>query len=182
MLPWKWKKTLNMPTAHLTFSSCHYSCVRFPATAYSFFLQSCTSSCTTPISSSPLFLMFSFNSFAFLLTLSPFVSTTTFLITFANSSPSSLPFKSLCTSTLKRIKYEIRPGEPNRPIGEPNRPMSTSPKRVEPILCLGPWQNEGPDLPTTFQKTWSTRMKLALQVWNLVYKDEACSRRMKLGL
>ena len=38
----------------------------------------------------------------------------------------------------KRIKYEIRLGEPNRPIGEPNRPMSTSPKRVEPILCVGP--------------------------------------------
>ena len=35
------------------------------------------------------------------------------------------------SSLLKRIKYEIR-------LGEPNRPMSTSPKRVEPILCLGP--------------------------------------------
>jgi len=32
---------------------------------------------------------------------------------------------------LKRIKYEIR-------LGEPNRPMSTSPKKVEPILCVGP--------------------------------------------
>ena len=32
---------------------------------------------------------------------------------------------------VKRIKYEIR-------LGKPNRPMSTSPKRVEPILCLGP--------------------------------------------
>ena len=39
---------------------------------------------------------------------------------------------------LKRIKYEIRLGEPNGPIGEPNRPMSTSPKRVEPILRVGP--------------------------------------------
>ena len=39
---------------------------------------------------------------------------------------------------MKRIKYEIRLGEPNRPIGEPNRPMSTSPKKVEPILRVDP--------------------------------------------
>ena len=32
---------------------------------------------------------------------------------------------------LKRIKYEIR-------LGEPNRPMSTSPKKIEPILRVGP--------------------------------------------
>ena len=32
---------------------------------------------------------------------------------------------------LKRIKYEIR-------LGKLNRPMSTSPKKVEPILCVGP--------------------------------------------
>ena len=83
---------------------------------------------------------------------------------------------------MKRIKNEIRPDEPNRPIGEPNRPMSTSPKRVEPILCLGPWQNEDPDLPTTFQETWSTRMKLGLQGWSLLYKDETWSTRMKLAL
>ena len=44
-----------------------------------------------------------------------------------------------------------------------HRPTSTGPKKVEPILCLGPWQNEGPDLPTKFQKTCSTRMRLALQ-------------------
>ena len=31
---------------------------------------------------------------------------------------------------LKRIKYEIR-------LGEPNRPMSTSPKKGEPILHVG---------------------------------------------
>ena len=40
--------------------------------------------------------------------------------------------------TLKRIKYEMRLGEPNRPIGEPNRPMITSPKEVEPIFRVGP--------------------------------------------
>ena len=39
---------------------------------------------------------------------------------------------------MKRIKYEIRLGKPNGPIGEPNRPMSTSPKKVEPILRVGP--------------------------------------------
>ena len=46
---------------------------------------------------------------------------------------------------MKRIKYEIRLGEPDRPIGEPdrpigepNRPMSTSLKKVEPILRVGP--------------------------------------------
>ena len=30
---------------------------------------------------------------------------------------------------LKRIKYEIRLGKPNRPIGEPSRPMSISQRR-----------------------------------------------------
>ena len=41
-------------------------------------------------------------------------------------------------SLLKGIKYEIRLGKPNRPIDEPNGPMSTSPKKVEPILRVGP--------------------------------------------
>ena len=76
---------------------------------------------------------------------------------------------------LKRIKYEIR-------LGEPNKPMSTGPKKVEPILCVGPWQNEGPDLPTKFQKTCFTRMKLALQGWILLCKDKTCSTRMRLAL
>ena len=60
--------------------------------------------------------------------------------------------------------------------------MSTSPKKVEPILCVGPWQNKGPDLSTTFQKTCSTRMKLALQGWSLLCKGKTCSTRMKLAL
>ena len=77
--------------------------------------------------------------------------------------------------SVKRIKYEIR-------LGEPNRPMSTSLKKVEPILCVGPWQNEGLDLPTKFQKTCFTRMKLALQGWNLLRKEETCSARMRLVL
>ena len=32
---------------------------------------------------------------------------------------------------MKRIKFEIR-------LSKPNRPMSTGPKKVEPILCVGP--------------------------------------------
>ena len=58
-----------------------------------------------------------------------------------------------------------------------HRPMSTGPKKVEPILCLGPWQNEGPDLPTKFQKTCSIRMRLALQGWDLLCKEKTCSTR-----
>ena len=50
-------------------------------------------------------------------------------------------------------------------------PMSTGPKKVEPILCVGSWQNEGPDLPTKIQI-----------LENLLYKDVACSTRGKLAL
>ena len=66
---------------------------------------------------------------------------------------------SLASLLVKRIKYEIR-------LGKPNRPMSTSPKKVEPILRVGPWRDEGPDLPITFQETYSTRMR------GLLCKDE----------
>ena len=44
---------------------------------------------------------------------------------------------------MKRIKYEIR-------LGEPIRPMSMGQKKVKPILCVEPLTDEGPDLPTTF--------------------------------
>ena len=60
---------------------------------------------------------------------------------------------------MKGIKYEIRLGKPSRPIDEPNGPMSTSPKKVEPILRVGPWQGKGPDLPITFQETCSTSIR-----------------------
>ena len=60
---------------------------------------------------------------------------------------------------MKGIKYEIRLGKPNRPIDEPNGPMSTSPKKVEPILRVGPRQDEGPDLLITFQETCSTSIR-----------------------
>ena len=39
---------------------------------------------------------------------------------------------------VKRIKYEIRLGKPNRLIDEPNGPMSTSLKKIGPILRVGP--------------------------------------------
>ena len=65
---------------------------------------------------------------------------------------------------MKRIKYEIR-------LGEPNRPMSTGPKKVEPILCVGPLADEGPDLPTKLQI-----------LENLLYKEKTCSTRRRLAL
>ena len=46
--------------------------------------------------------------------------------------------KILFNVKVKGIKYEIRLGKSNRPIDEPNGPMSTSPKKVEPILRVGP--------------------------------------------
>ena len=49
--------------------------------------------------------------------------------------------------------------------------MSTGPKKVEPILCVGPCQNEDPDLPTKFQI-----------LENLLCKDETCSARRRLAL
>ena len=69
--------------------------------------------------------------------------------------------------------------------------MSTGPKKVEPILCVGPCQNEDPDLPTKFQilenllckeKTCFARMRLALQGENLLCKEKTCSARMRLAL
>ena len=42
-------------------------------------------------------------------------------------------------SVLKRIRYEIR-------LGEPNRPMSMGQKKVEPILCVEPLTERRPRL------------------------------------
>ena len=69
--------------------------------------------------------------------------------------------------------------------------MSTGLKKVEPILCVGPWQNEGPDLPTKIQilenllykdETCSTREKLALQGEDLLCKEKTCSAMRRLAL
>ena len=40
---------------------------------------------------------------------------------------------------MKRIKYEIR-------LGEPNRPMSMGQKKVEPIICVEPLTKRRPRL------------------------------------
>ena len=72
---------------------------------------------------------------------------------------------------LKRIKYEIR-------LGEPNRPMSMSPKKVEPILCVGPLTERRPRLAHQVSDSW----RLALQGEDLPYKDETCSARRRLAL
>ena len=63
-----------------------------------------------------------------------------------------------------------------------HRPMFTGSKKVEPILCVSPWQNEGPDLPTKFQKTCSARRRLALEGWGLLCKEETCPARRRLAL
>ena len=92
---------------------------------------------------------------------------------------------------LKRIKYEIR-------LSEPNRPMSTGPKKVEPILYVGPLTKRRPRLAHQVSDSWklapqgedllckdetcSTRRKLALQGWDLLSKDETCSIRRRLAL
>ena len=91
---------------------------------------------------------------------------------------------------LKRIKYEIR-------LSEPNKPMSTGPKKVEPILYVGTLTERRPRLAHQVSDSWklapqgedllckdetcSTRMRLAPQGGNLLCKDETCSTRMKLA-
>ena len=74
-------------------------------------------------------------------------------------------------SLLKRIKYEIR-------LGEPNRPMSTGPKTVEPILCVGPLTEWRPRLAHQVSDSW----KLALQGEDLLCKEKTCSAKVRLAL
>ena len=81
------------------------------------------------------------------------------------------------------IKYEIR-------LGEPNRPMSMGQKKVEPTLCVE-LLTEGPDLPTTFQipedllckdRTWVARTRLVLQGEDLLCKERTWDARIRLAL
>ena len=72
---------------------------------------------------------------------------------------------------LKRIKYEIR-------LGEPNRPMSMGPKKVEPILCVGPLTEWRPSLAHHVSNSW----RLALQGKDLGCKKKTCSTRRRLAL
>ena len=105
----------NIEYAHLTFSSCHYGCVQFPATAYYYFFFKFFSCKAVLVPAAlqflhlPCFLCSPSILFDFLLTLSTFVSTTTSLIIFATSSLSSLPFKSLFTSTTAGKNAAIEP-------------------------------------------------------------------------
>ena len=100
----------NIEYAHLIFSSCYYGWVQFPATAYSFFFNKAVLA-TAPLQflHLPCFLCSPSILFDFLLTLSTIVSTTTSLIIFATSSLSSLPFKSLFTSTTAGKNAAIEP-------------------------------------------------------------------------
>ena len=72
---------------------------------------------------------------------------------------------------LKRIKYEIR-------LGEPNRSMSTGPMKVESILCVGLLTERKPRLAHQVSDSW----KLALQGEDLLHKEKTCSARMRLAL
>ena len=71
---------------------------------------------------------------------------------------------------LKRIKYEIR-------LGEPNRPMSTGPMKVKPILYVGPLTERRPRLAHQVSDSW----KLALQGEDLLHKEKTCSTRRRLA-
>ena len=82
---------------------------------------------------------------------------------------------------MKRIKYEIRLGAQHAHV---HRPTSTGPKKVEPILCLGPLTEQRPRLAHQVSEnllhkdeTCSVRMRLALQGGDLLCKDETCSTR-----
>ena len=92
---------------------------------------------------------------------------------------------------LKRIKYEIR-------LGEPNGSMSMGQKKVEPILCVESLTKRRPKLVHHVSDSWRlalqenvlgckdktcpTRKRLVLQGKGLSYKDKTCSTRKKLGL
>ena len=76
-------------------------------------------------------------------------------------------------------------------MASPTGPCPWANKRPSPFFVWSPWQNEGPDLPTTFQilenllckeRTWAARTRLALQGEDLPYKKKTCSTRRRLAL
>ena len=76
-------------------------------------------------------------------------------------------------------------------LASPTDPCPWANKRPSPFFVWSPWQNEGPDLPTTFQiledllckeRTWAARIRLALQGEDLSYKEKTCSARIRLAL
>ena len=97
------------------------------------------------------------------------------------------PQLSVCTKTtdqmgwrgqLKRIKYEIR-------LGEPNRSMSMGPKENRAhSLCEVPDKTKAQTcLPRLrFLKTCSARRGLGLQGQDLSHKEKTCPTRIRLAL
>ena len=72
---------------------------------------------------------------------------------------------------LKRIKYEIR-------LGEPNRSMSMGQKKVEPIICMESLTKRRPRLAHHILDSW----RLALQGKDLGCKGKTCPTRKRLVL
>ena len=72
---------------------------------------------------------------------------------------------------MKRITYEIR-------LGEPNRPMLMGPKKVEPILCVEPLTERRPKLAHHVSDSW----RLDLQGKDLGCKDKTCPTTRRLAL
>ena len=79
--------------------------------------------------------------------------------------------------TLKRIKYKIRLGEPNRPMSGPKEGRAHS-------LCRAPDRTKAQTCPPRFRflKACSARNGLGLQEEDLLYKEETCSARIRLAL
>ena len=93
--------------------------------------------------------------------------------------------------SLKRIKCEIRLGKPNRPMSTGPCPQAHvhKPKEGRAYPLCGPLTERRPRLAHHVSENLlykdeacSARMRLALQGWSLLYKDEACSIRMRLAL
>ena len=72
---------------------------------------------------------------------------------------------------MKRIKYDIR-------LGEPNKPISMGQKKVEPILCVEPLIKRRPRLAHHV----SDFSRLALQGKDLGCKENTCPIRRRLAL
>ena len=72
---------------------------------------------------------------------------------------------------MKRTKYEIR-------LGKPNRPLSMDQKKVEPILCVEPLTERRLRLAHHVSDSW----RLALQGKDLGCKDKTCPTRRRLAL
>ena len=144
MLPWKWKQTLNMPT--LPFLLVIMVVCNFLLLLILFFCKAVLAPAPLQFLHLPCFSCSPSILFAFLLTLSTFVSTTASLIIFATSSLSSLPFKSLFTSKAAGKNVAIEPvfcsvgrlSLVSREISTPRAPQVEWPPWF-PWLCYPNW-------------------------------------------